>query len=274
MWVRTPPPALADHVLSLWGGDAEAPYACHRMLPNGEVMVMFNLGPPQRVVTGGGAACGEIHRTAWVCGLQERPLALESTIRHPRAVAVQLRPLGAWALFAGLPLRDLANEMIDLEAVLGGLAGVGVLRQRLVEAPDLGVALDRVEEWLVARILGGPSAHPITSAALAHLARGGGDVRIAPLARELGVSSRYLNALFHRQVGVSAKSVARIVRLGRALEALAARRGGDLVRLALDCGYFDQSHLNREFREVIALTPTEYLASMAHTLHRPDGLPG
>src|SRR4029079_9289202 len=124
------------------------PYACHRMLPNGELMLMFNLGEPQRVVEGGGSACGEVHRNAWICGRQEEPLGVESMVRHPRGVAVQLRPLGAWALFAGLPLRHLAKEMIDLESVLGGMSGVEPLRQRLIAAPDLGVALDLLEDWL------------------------------------------------------------------------------------------------------------------------------
>ncbi len=273
MWVRTPPSALAGYVASLWAGDADAPYACHRVLPNGELMLMFNLGPPQRVVEGGGSARGAVHRTAWICGLQERPLAIESTIHHPRAVAVQLRPLGAWSVLAGLPLRDLANEMLDLESVLGRLGGVESLRQRLIEAPDLGIALDLVEEWLVARIAAGPSAHATTRAALARLARDGGEMRVAAIARELGVSSRYLNELFHREVGVPAKSLARIVRLGRALAELGAGRVDDLVGVALDCGYFDQSHLHRDFRDLTGLTPTEYVASMAGTLHRHDGIP-
>ncbi len=274
MWVRRPPPPLAGYVSALWAGDAETSYARHRMLPNGEMMVMFNLGMPQRLVEGGGAGCGEIYRTAWISGLQERPLTVESMVRHPRGVAVNLRPLGAWTLFGGLSLRELANEMVDLESVLGGVAAVASLRQRMIEAADLGAALDLLERWLVDRMRDGPAAHPTTRAALHHVADSGGDVRVASVARELGVSSRYLNELFHRQVGVSAKSMARIVRLGRVLEGIAAGRGADLVGLALQCGYFDQAHLNRDFRELTGQTPTEYAASMIGSLHDPYGVPG
>jgi len=273
MWSRQPVPELEGYVAHLWAGDADASYACHRLLPNGELMVMFNLRTPQRVVEGGGSACGQLYRTAWISGLQEGALSVESVIRHPRGVAVQLRPLGAWKFFGGLPLHELANEMIDLESVLGAAAGVEALRQRMLEAPDLGVALDLLEEWLIARMTAGPAAHPLTRAALDRVTHGGADLRITGLARELGISSRYLNGLFNREVGLSAKSLARIVRLGRVLDELAAGRGSDLVSLALDCGYFDQSHLNRDFRDLTGLTPTEYLASGIFEGGTPHGVP-
>ena len=274
MWVRRPPPPLAGYVSALWAGDAEASYARHRMLPNGELMVTVNLGTPQRLVEGGGAGCGEVYRSAWISGLQESPLTVESMVRHPRAVAINLRPLGAWTLFGGLPLRELTNEMIDLESVVGGTVGIASIRERMIEATDLGAALDVLEAWLVERVGRGPAAHPTTHAALQRVLGCGGDVRVAHIARELGVSSRYLNELFHRQVGVPAKTMARIVRVGRALEGIAAGKGADLVGLALDCGYFDQSHLNRDFRELTGQTPTEYAASLVGALHDPYGVPG
>src|SRR5437870_36331 len=71
LWLRTPPPALAGKVFGLWAGDAEATSAHHRALPNGELWVMFNLGPSQRVTGLSGAGDGRIHRTAFVSGLQE-----------------------------------------------------------------------------------------------------------------------------------------------------------------------------------------------------------
>jgi AraC-like DNA-binding protein len=260
LWLRKPPPALSGLVAGLWAGDADSDFARHRLLPSGELWVMFNLGPPQRVIEVGGTGCGQLVRAAFVCGLQESPLSVESVLRHPRAVTIRLLPLGAWALFGGLPLAELSNKVVDLESVLGSAAGVEALRQHLMEAPDLGAALGILEDWLLRRLCTGPSAHPVTRAALQRLIRAGGNVRVEALARELNVSARYLNGLFHREIGLSAKSMVRIVRLERALDRLDVAGDHDLSALAFDCGYYDQSHLNRDFRDLVGLTPSEYRA--------------
>jgi AraC-like DNA-binding protein len=260
LWLRTPPPGCASLVAGLWAGDADAPSARHRQLPNGELWLMFNLGPPQRFLRADETGSGQVIRAACVFGLQDRSLISESVYRHPRVVAVRLLPLGAWAFFRGLPLTDLANRVLDLETVLGGSAGVGPLEQRLLETRDLGSALNLVEDWLLARFRGGPAAHPVTRAALERLWTAGTDLRVEDLACELGVSARYLNGLFHREVGLPVKSLARVLRFERAQQQLIHSGDRNLARLAQDCGYYDQSHLNRDFRELADLTPTEYLA--------------
>jgi len=259
LWLRAPHPALAGKVAGLWAGDAEAPTAHHRALPNGELWAMFNLGPAQRVTGLAGADDGRILRAAFVAGLQDRPLAYDSVDGHPRVVCIRFLPLGAFAFFGGLSLAELANQVLDLDAVLGARTGVEPLRQRMAETPDLGTALDVVEEWLVARLVAGPSPHPVTRTAIGILQETGGDARVASLAGTVGVSPRYLGGLFRREVGLSAKGMARILRFERALEALGASGGRDLAGIAHDCGYYDQPHLNRDFRELAGLTPTEYL---------------
>jgi AraC-like DNA-binding protein len=259
LWLRTPPPALAGMVAGLWAGDGSASYARHRSLPNGELWAMFNLGPPQRLVGRRGKDCAVVYRRAHVSGLQDAALTFESVAGHPRVACIRFLPRGAWSFFGGLPLHMLANDVFDLEAVLGPHAGLAGLEDRMATCPHLGAALAVLERWLVARIADGPAVHPVAGRALERLSATGGEVPVGRLARELDVSARYLNALFQREVGASPKTVARVVRLGRVLDALSGG-GGDFVRVALDCGYYDQAHLNREFRALTGLTPTEYLA--------------
>jgi AraC-like DNA-binding protein len=259
LWLRTPPAGFAGQVAGLWAGDADASFARHRQLPSGELWLMFNVGPPQRLLRPGEPGGGRLVRAAFVLGLQDSPLISESVCGHPRVVAVRLLPAGGWAVFGGLPLTDLTNQVHELDAVLGG-ADARPLERRLAESPHLGAALDLVEEWLLARLRGGPAVHPITQAALERLAGGVSDLRVEALARELGVSSRYLNDLFRREVGLPAKGLARILRFERAQDQLLRRGDRNLARLAQECGYYDQSHLNRDFRALAGLTPTEYLA--------------
>jgi AraC-like DNA-binding protein len=256
LWFRHPPPSLAQLLRQLWAGDSDGGPARHRTVPDGEIWIEFQLGVAQRV-TGAPGAEGETFARALVTGLQETPLTFLSLERHPRVVGARLTPLGAWALFAGLPLVDLACRAVDLEAALGGFAGVEPLRQRLLETADLGEGLDALERWLVPRLLAGPAAHPVTRAALARLVRNGEAPRVGPLARDLGISARYLHRVFLREVGLSPKSFARVLRFQRALDRLVERPARDLAGLAGECGYYDQAHMNRDFRALCGLTPTE-----------------
>src|SRR5580704_10888741 len=260
LWLRTPLPEHAGLVAGLWAGDADTLESRHRLIPDGELWLMFNLGPAQRVVEVEGTGSGAVYRAAFVSGLHDRPVTYESVERHPRVVTVRLLPRGAQAFFGGLSLLELTNRVLDLESVLGRAAGVERLRQRLMETAGLDAALDLAEQWLTDRIRAGPRAHPLTRAGLEILRRSGGTARVEAVARTLGVSARYLNALFARQVGLPAKSLSRVLRFQRALDLLDLPGTPDFGRLALECGYYDQSHLNRDFRELVGLSPGEYVA--------------
>ena len=71
---------------------------------------------------------------------------------------------------------------------------------------------------------------------------------VGVLAQELGRSRRHLAASFREQLGMPPKALARLLRFERAVERL--RGGADLAELALDCGYYDQAHFNRDFKAV------------------------
>jgi AraC-like DNA-binding protein len=79
-------------------------------------------------------------------------------------------------------------------------------------------------------------------------------VRIGALAETIGCSRKHLVAQFRAQVGLPPKSVARILRYERA-EELLSRPGATPLDVAMACGYSDQSHLSREFRELAGTTP-------------------
>jgi AraC-like DNA-binding protein len=91
-------------------------------------------------------------------------------------------------------------------------------------------------------------------------------VRVEALRRECGYSVRRFGSGFHEAVGLTPKQFARVRRFGLALERL-GRGGEELGELALDCGFYDQPHLNREFRAFAGVTPGEYRPVRADWLH-------
>lgn len=60
LWQREPPPELGDFVAGLWAGVSAHAFACHRTLPNGELVLMLHLGPGQQLVERNGAPCDEL----------------------------------------------------------------------------------------------------------------------------------------------------------------------------------------------------------------------
>jgi AraC-like DNA-binding protein len=85
-------------------------------------------------------------------------------------------------------------------------------------------------------------------------------VSFAELARDAGWSRRQFTARFTRAAGLPPKTFARVLRFQRAKALLAAAGGPSLSEIALDCGYYDQAHLNRDFRAFAGCTPTELMA--------------
>ena len=68
---------------------------------------------------------------------------------------------------------------------------------------------------------------------------------------------------FREQVGVTPKLYARILRFRHALDLIRVP-GSSLAEVAVDAGFYDQSHMNREFRELGGLSPGELAAAVRY----------
>jgi AraC-like DNA-binding protein len=79
-------------------------------------------------------------------------------------------------------------------------------------------------------------------------------------ARRIGWSERRFSQVFREEVGLSPKVWCRVQRFQRAVRQLHA--GADIrwAELALDCGYYDQSHFANEFRAFSGVDATTYTA--------------
>ena len=110
----------------------------------------------------------------------------------------------------------------------------------------------------------GQTPRPEVSHAWDMLQRSRGAVSVADLAAETGWSARHLGEQFRAETGLSPKAGARVVRFDRARRRLLrqqAERGRVvLAELAAECGYYDQAHLAREFRDLAGCPPSALLA--------------
>jgi AraC-like DNA-binding protein len=194
---------------------------------------------------------------AWIAGLSDRYAVVGFGARYV-SIDLELTPLGAWSVL-GLPLGELEGQTVRLEDAFGA-AGRRLVEQ-LQDTRDWDIRFDVVERFLLARADAGPRPTPAVAWALSRLWRTGGRERIDALAVHLGCSRRYLHARFREQVGLPPKTVARLIRFGavrRRIERAPAR----WADVAYECGYADQSHLNRDFRDLAGTTPGDFLTRL------------
>jgi AraC-like DNA-binding protein len=245
---RTPHPALESHVRSLagWHERADRPVARDE-LPGARIVLVVSFGPPMDI--------DGRRFTSFVAGLHDTPAHTEHAgLGH--GIQAYLSPLGAQRLF-GMPMGELARDVVELDDLIGPAAHE--LAERLAEAPGWAARFDLFERAIAARVLEAPPVAPELEWAWQRLLRSGGVAPVGELAGELGWSRRHFTTTFREQVGLPPKAVGRILRFERAVERL--RAGADLADLALDCGYYDQAHFNRDFREFAGATPTAFRAA-------------
>lgn len=90
--------------------------------------------------------------------------------------------------------------------------------------------------------------------ALGKIRENNGLIRIEELADTLNISRRFLEKEFNKVLGITPKKYSRIVRFKRA----ASKQNTSLSELAVECGYYDQAHFIKDFKEFSGVTPTDY----------------
>jgi AraC-like DNA-binding protein len=255
---RDPDPRLSGYVGAYTGYVEQTPGPLRRReVPSTHVTLILSFGPAIGVGGPGAAGAPAHSRTSFVAGLHDAPVVTEHAGRQ-HGIEVRLAPLAAGRLL-GVPMDALANQVVALEDLLGRDAER--LVEALYDAPGWAARFALLDEVIAARLQAGRPPSPGVAWAWGRLGETHGAVPIGALAAELGWSRRHLGARFREQVGIPPKLLARILRFERVVARLIHAPGERWAEVAYDCGYYDQAHLNRDFRAFAGSTPTAFLAT-------------
>ncbi len=249
---RAPSAILAGIVTDLIGFRELAPvYVRHTEPASLDVPLVISFGEPFAI--GLSRAPGDNDRFAsFAAGIHPGPVVIDS-FGQSCCIQVNFTPLGARRFF-GMPMSELADRMVPFDELLG-VSGHR-LRERLGEESGWHRRLDIAESFIIERLTKAASPSTEIGWALEKIMASGGRSRIASIATEIGWSRKHLAARFADQVGVGPKAIARIVRFNRAATLSRQPDRAGWADLAAECGYADQAHLVREFRDLAGATPT------------------
>ena len=238
----TAAPALQPHVGCFWVITADAG-ATMRIVPDGTTSIAIkrweNRGP-----------------AAYLRGPTVRPTELRFD-EPTTLIGVRLRP-GVVFNLTGVGAYTLVNRSIELRdhESLCAIDSIDPLPQTSVEW------IDALQALLIAK-LEGTRIHPLVEKALAEIQAEQGNLSIPELAARCGSSERNLSRLMRDWIGYGPKRYAGIVRFQSTLAQMERVPALPIAALAMETGYFDQSHLTADVARYAGATPGRLISESA-----------
>ncbi|MBK7944030.1 MAG: AraC family transcriptional regulator [Flavobacteriales bacterium] len=199
----------------------------------------------------------DMHKRGWVSGMRASRIVIGVGSGAPMLV-LRLRP-GTLPSFIGMPAHEL-NDTVVISTYCWASC-FATVRDRLGESLEQRGAqamLDEAED-ILAPLFPMSAVERRVGIALQALHRRGGIGTVGVLSDELGCSQKHLNDLFQRHCGLGPKRYASLVRFQSLLRRLEREHDPDWTQLALEHGYYDQSHMVNQFQEMTGHSPTRYM---------------
>jgi AraC-like DNA-binding protein len=226
-----------------------------RIVPDGNPEFVVHYGVPFSEITPERGK--ELQPRAFLMGQMTRPLALDPSQGAPGIVGVRFHPAGMRAIIGAA-----MDEITDHHLKVADLAprATATLIERMAEAPTPTVRAALIQD-LVAELAARHARFQDDGVQrwTTRLVNTKGALSVATLAREAGLSTRQVERRFMTEVGISPRQYANVVRFRSVFDRLAGGKQPAWAALAADAGYFDQSHMIRDFQRFLGCSPNAFL---------------
>jgi len=243
-----PDSPLSSFVECVWTLTSSTPSAepqVERILPDGCVELILNFGSRFTQHT---ESHHQLQPRNFVVGQMTGPVLI-SPAEAVDLLGIRFHPGGAYP-FLRVPMNAITDQLIEL----GSLSKA--LESRLLTACEhVSTPLERVVSITAALVKKLLLTVDTNLMALAEsIVNSGGVISVDRLANDAGISCRQLERRFLSGVGLGPKVLSRILRFQQVFRAV-ERGDNSWAEVALDCGYYDQAHLIRDFNQFAGQSP-------------------
>lgn len=173
-------------------------------------------------------------------------------------IAVVFNALGI-VPFLSMPLYKLYNKYIDIQDLDDN--GFNNLKRLILIEEDVLKCIALIEDFLLQRLSVSDDYN------YRRITKSVENIKVQPWVDVLSLSDeaclgyRQFKRVFTDYVGMGPKEYVRIVRFQRALYMLENIPNISMTQLADSCGFYDSSHLTKEFKALTNCTPTQYIST-------------
>jgi len=251
-----------DHFYYYVGFNPE--HSVERFLPDGEVQIIFDLtNYPKYIYDNETLKEIQSCQDVWFSGFRTEPITIPSA-RESEMLIVQFKKGRAFP-FLKEPMNNLTNFVVDAELVI--CREMLAIRERLLDVNTASMKFQILERQLLKIYINKLEANLFVDYAVSKILGSPDHCSIKAISNKVGYSQKHIIKLFKEHVGVTPKEFLKIIRFQKAIQLIEQQHCIDWTAVALDCGFYDQSHFIADFKRFSGFTPTEYLIQKGEILN-------
>ena len=219
------------------------------LIPDGTIELMFNFGDDYIHIVN---ERREKIKGSHIIGIRKQSLVISQTGRQ-HFFCIRFKPGGTYPFFK-IPAHLFANAFYSVNDLLGN--DIRMLEEQLYEAKDNAERVVITDQFLLKKLSASNDDYVFVAKCAPCLLQSD-DVKTT--AHCFNTNYKTLERRFQKVLGLSPSELLKITRFNRAVLAMYSCRFNSLTSIAHHCGYYDQSHFIREFRQLTNFSPKDFL---------------
>ena len=231
-------------------------HSIERVVPTGHIFLLFELdGIPRNTFDNGTLKPNATFNKVWISGMHKNYLSI-SAPQDSEMFVIQFKPSGGHPFFH-VPIDELNDRVVSAQEILGD--GILDLREKILEKSTSNEKFALAENWLKSRFESSKTPNTELLSTLDQLAN-------KPLSDHKTIvesypkTQKHLIAQFKKYCGLTPKVLHRIFRFNEILQQINEKKEINWSQIAHQCGYTDQSHFIKEFKEFSGFNPQKFIS--------------
>lgn len=191
-----------------------------------------------------------------VVGIMDAPSEVYMEYDKIQTFGIRFYP-GVLYPFLKYPLNDFTNKMILLEDVIEDIRIK--LGEELINALTITHMVSAANKYFAA-LLDNSLNNAVLNNALFLIYKAKGNITIKNISDREVISERQIRRIFNNWIGINPKTFCKIVRFQNIIKAKRGSQEINWINLALESGYYDQTHFINEFKELSGFTPEKFFS--------------
>lgn len=172
-------------------------------------------------------------------------------------IAIIFHPLGLNP-FIQCPMSELKNRYVDVEDLED--IELNHLKSSISSERNVQTCIQFIELFFMKRLIDIDYNHKRVQNSISQIINQP-QIEVNTLAESACLGYRQFKRIFTNHVGMSPKEYYKVIRFQRVLYLLQNNPIMEIADLTYSCGFYDPSHLVKDFREFSGCSPTQYLSS-------------